>query len=140
MKVRDLNKSAERFKTKAGASQGEYVQGVQGAGSAWKSGVEASHDRWKEGVAMASSRGAYAKGVGKTPGEYYAARAVKLGGQRYASGIAEGAGNWAEGFKPYADTLASLQQSPKGPKGDPRNQQRSIEVQIALRNKKTEAA
>lgn len=137
MKVKDLGSSAERFKTRASAASGDYTKGVSAAGSAWKAGVESSHDRWAQGVQDAVSRGAYGKGVGKVGGDYYSSRASTLGGARYSGGIAAGAGNWAEGFKPYADALASLSQSPKGPKGDPRNQQRSIEVQIALRNRKT---
>lgn len=140
MQVKDLAGSAEKFKARASAAAGDYSKGVGSAGARWKSGVEASHERWAQGTQDAIARGAYAKGVGKASADYYSQRAVKLGGQRYAGGVAEGAGNWSEGFKPYADVLASLDAGPKGPKGDPRNQQRSIAVQIALRNRKTQAA
>lgn len=140
MVVKDLSASADKFKQRAGAAQGDYTKGVQGAGARWKAGVEASSERWAQGTQDAISRGAFAKGVSKTGADYYTQRAVKLGGSRYAQGVGEGAGNWVEGFKPFADVLAGLDAGPKGPKGDPRNQQRSIAVQIALRNRKTSAA
>lgn len=140
MQVKDLTASADKFKQRAGAAQGDYTKGVSGAGAKWKAGVESSEERWAQGTQDAIARKAFSKGVGKVGGDYYSARAVKLGGARYAQGVGEGAGNWSEGFKPYADALGSLSLGPKGPKGDPRNQQRSIEVQIALRNRKTQAA
>jgi hypothetical protein len=140
MVVKDLSKSGSKFATNAGNAAGFYKDGVQGAGAKWKAGVENSEEAYNQGVQNAISRGAFKKGVAKAGADYYTSRAVKLGGERYTRGVQEGAGNWQEGYKPYADALSGLSQSPKGPKGDPRNAQRSLEVQIALRKKKEELA
>lgn len=137
MEVKDLGKSAGKFKTRAGAASGDYADGAVSAAGRWKTAVEASEDTWKEGVAAAAARGAFKRGLAKAPADYYAERVKKLGQARYGQGVAEGAGNWQEGFAPFADALKAMPLPAKGPKGDPRNQQRSVEVQIRLRNVKT---
>lgn len=141
MDVKDISKSAKKFADNAaGGGVTAYKDGVAGAGTRWKTAVENSDESWAQGVQAAIGRGAFKKGVSKAGADYYTSRAGKLGGDRYAAGVREGSGNWQEGFQPYADTLKSLTQSPKGPKGDPRNAARSTEVQIALRRKKEELA
>jgi hypothetical protein len=137
MFVKDLGKSAERFKQGASARAGDYVEQAAGAANRWKANTEAAADNWAAGVQEAANRGAFGRGLSKVGADYYAQRVRKLGQARYGQGVAEGAGNWQEGFKPYADALSSLQQSPRGLKGSAQNQQRSVEVQIKLRQVKT---
>lgn len=141
MDVRDLSKSGQKFSTNAaGQGQTAYKESIAGAGQKWKTAVDNSEEKWGQGVQQAISRGAYKKGTSKAGSEYYTSRALKLGVDRYGPGVREGASNWQEGFQPYHDTLKNMAQSPGGPKGDPRNAQRSLEVQIALRRKKEELA
>jgi hypothetical protein len=140
MQVKDLSASGQKFKTRAGNAAGDYVKGAQGAGARWKAGVDSSEDRWAAGVQDAVARKAFSRGVSKTGADYYTMRVGKLGQTRYAQGVQEGADNWVEGFKPFADALGSVSLSPRGIKGSAANQQRSVEVQIALRNRKTGAA
>jgi hypothetical protein len=140
MQVKDLSASGAKFKTRAANAAPDYVKGATAAGGRWKAGVDSSADRWAAGVQDAVARQAFSKGVSKTGADYYTSRVAKLGQQRYAQGVAEGADNWTEGFKPFADALNSVTLSPRGIKGSASNQQRSVEVQIALRNKKTGAA
>jgi hypothetical protein len=140
MQVKDLATSGERFGKNAAAAQPYYQKGVAAAGSKWKAAVDNSEENWSAGVNAAIARGAFKKGVGKATADYYTSRATKLGASRYQEGVREGAGNWQEGFKPYKDKLDGLQLSAKGPRGDARNQNRSVEVQIALRQVKEQAA
>lgn len=137
MFVKDLGKSAERFKQGAQARSNDYVEQAALAAPRWKANTEAAEDNWAQATAEAAGRRAFSRGLSKVGADYYAARVRKLGAQRYGPGVAEGAGNWQEGFKPYADALGSMQQSPKGLKGSAQNQQRSVEVQIKLRQVKT---
>lgn len=141
MDVKDLSKSGKKFADNAaGGGVSAYKEGVAGAGAKWKARVEGSEESYNQGVQAAISRGAFRKGVAKAGADYYTSRAQKLGADRYGPGVREGAANWQEGYQPYADTLKSLTQSAGGPKGDPRNAARSLEVQIALRRKKEELA
>jgi hypothetical protein len=140
MDIKDTATSSARFSKNAGAAQPYYLDGVKGAGQKWKAAVDAADDTWAAGVQAAISRGAFKKGVGKAGADYYSSRASKLGGARYQQGVQEGAANWQEGFQPYADKLKSLSLSPGGPRGDARNQNRTIEVQIAMRQLKESIA
>lgn len=134
--VKDVNAAAEKYKTRGQAAAGDYAKGVQGAGGRWQSGAAASEDAYNQGVQEAMARNAFAKGIQSSGGAYYEERAKTLGAQRFGPGVAAGAGNWAEGFGPYAQTLASMNLSPRGPKGDPRNIERAREVITAMRAKK----
>ena len=136
MQVKDLGQAAAKYKTRAANAAGDYKQGVQGAGPRWKEGVTAANDTWKAGVQAAAARDAFQKGVSRTAPDYFASRAANLGGARYAQGVSEGASNWSEGFQPYAETLRGLNLGPKAPRGDPRNAQRSADVQQALHSRR----
>lgn len=140
MDVKDLSKSGAKFSTNAANGAPAYKEGVSTAGAKWKSRVDASEESWTQGVQGAISRGAFKKGVGRASADYYTQRAQSLGGDRYPTGVRAGGNNWQEGFQPYHDVLKSMTQSPGGPHGDPRNAQRSLEVQIAMRRKKEELA
>jgi hypothetical protein len=140
MFVKDLAKSADKFKKNAAGAAGLYVEGAVANSAKWKSNVEASEDAYNGGLQASLARGAWKKGIAKVGADYYAQRVQKLGNQRYATGVTEGGGNWQEGFNPYAETLKSMQQSAKGFKGSPANATRSTEVQVALRRRKEELA
>lgn len=137
LKVRDLNTSARKFAERAAAAQPDYVSGVQGSGAAWEQATASSEQNYNDGVQAAIGRGAFARGVKNAGGAYFETRAVQIGGARFAQGVRAGQDNWAEGFKVSADTLRNLTLPPRAPKGDPRNAQRSLDVQTALRRAKT---
>lgn len=134
--VKDLSASAQKFGTRAAAAQPEFAAGVKGSGSKWQAATASSGENYEAGVQAAIGRKAFQKGVAASGGDYFAERASTIGARRFAEGVREGAGNWAEGFKPFGDALASVNLPPRGPKGDPRNMARATTVAEALRRKK----
>lgn len=134
--VKDLSTARDKYKARGAAAQPDYIAGVTGSGGKWEAAAAASQDSYNQGVQEAIGRDAFSKGIKSSGGAYFESRAKTLGGQRFASGVQAGAENWSEGFSPYADTLKSINLEPRGPKGDPRNAQRSTAVQMAMRARK----
>ena len=131
--VKDVATAAEKYKQRGAAAGPDYARGVQGAGGRWQSNTAGAEEAYQAGVQEAIGRNAFSKGVASSGGAYYEERARTIGAQRFPQGIQAGAGNWQEGFAPYASRLAALELSPRGPKGDPRNMQRAQEVATAMR-------
>lgn len=136
MRVADLAASAAKFGARGVAASGDYKTGVSGAGAEWSRRTGESEENWSQGVNAAIARGAFKKGVDKAGSEKYVRNATQIGAARYGQGVQAATGDWQKGFQPYAQRLASLELPPKGPKGDPRNYQRSQVVGQALRDAK----
>lgn len=137
IKVKESGASAKKFAERGAVATPDYKAGVANAGADWERNTAAAEENYVAGVQQAASRGAFGKGVKNATGAYYQERAVKIGGDRYATGIREGMQNWEDGVKPYADALRAMELPPRGPKGDPRNMQRAQDVANALRKIKT---
>ncbi len=134
--VKDTASAAEKYKQRGQAAAPDYAKGVAGSGQRWQQNAAASTDAYNQGVQEAIARDAFTAGITKSGGAYFEERARTLGAQRFGPGVVAGAGNWQEGFQPYADVLKSVQLSPRGPKGDPRNMTRAQEVVTAMRARK----
>lgn len=139
IKVRESGASAKKFAERGAAATPDYKAGVMNAGADWERNTAAAEENYAQGVQQAIGRGAFGRGVKAATGAYFQERAAKIGGDRYATGIREGAANWEEGTKPYLDALKAIELSPRGPKGDPRNMTRAQEVATALRRAKVGA-
>ncbi len=133
MEVRNLNEGAEKFRTRAQAAAPDYTKGVQTAGPKWLAGAEASGDVYAAGVQEAIAQGRFAGGVRRAGAGRYQDRAVKLGGDRYRTGVVEGAADWSKGYAPMADALRAVNLGPKSIRGSAQNYDRARKVGEALR-------
>lgn len=138
MEVRSIQDAQEKFKTRAAAASGDYSKGVANAGGKWLAGATASEDAYSQGVTEAVTQRRFGAGVRRAGAQKYQDRAVKLGPQRYQTGVAEGAPEWGKNFAPHAGVLASLDLGTKGMRGSEQNYARSRMVGAALRAKKLE--
>lgn len=136
IKIRDTATLAQKYRTRAGAAQGDYKSGVEGAGADWESGAKAGEPNYEAGVQEAISRKRYGRGVSQAGAGKYVRNAVELGVARYPSGVQQGTDAWARNVQPSLDKLKSLNLPPKGPKGSPQNQQRAAMVALELRKMK----
>ena len=132
IRIRDTATLAAKYKTRAGAAQGDYKSGVEAAGGDWEAGAKAGEENYEAGVQEAISRKRYGKGIASAGAGKYVANAVALGVQRYPTGIAQGTEAWARGVQPALDLLKSLNLPPKGPRRSPQNQQRATMVALEL--------
>lgn len=132
IQVKDLGKLAEKFARNAGNAQGDYKDGVAGAGGKWESETAAAEPSYVQGVQAAIGRNAYGKGVRRSGGAAYQAAASTKGVERYPTGVRMGKDNWQKGFQPVAAVLNGVNLPPKGPRRSPQNQARANAVATAL--------
>lgn len=135
-----LSAIAEKYVRRAGAAQSDYQTGIQATPpQKFEQNATAGQQNWATGVAQAASEGRFASGL-QGSGAKWQRKATQVGPQRYASGVAAASGDYQAGFQKYFDTLSSLNMGPRGPRGDPRNYQRSQMVGEALNKARRGAA
>lgn len=138
MEVRSIADSQAKFASRAAAAAPEYTKGVATAGPRWLAGASAADKTWADATQEAISQGRFGAGVRKAGSQKYQDRAAKLGGDRFRTGVQEGAQDWGRGYAPHAQALSSLELGTKGIRGSEQNYQRSRMVGNALRAKKLE--
>lgn len=138
MDVRALDQSQKKFADRAAAARTDYENGVRGAGPKWIAGVTAAEGAWAEGTRAAIDSGRFGAGVRRAGPGKYQDRASKLGPDRFATGVREGAAAWGEGFRPFAEDLRSFDAGPKGMRGSTQNADRARRVAERMRAKKIE--
>jgi hypothetical protein len=138
MDVRPIDQSQKKFADRAAAARGDYESGVRTAGPKWLAGVQASESAWAEGTRAAIDQGRFGAGVRKAGPTKYQDRASKLGPERFATGVREGAPAWGEGFRPFADDLRAFDAGAKGMRGSAQNAERARRTAERLRAKKLE--
>lgn len=137
--IKSTSDSAKKWVSRAGQAAGDYQRGVQNPRRNWQEATldaEAAHEA---GVQEAISNKSFAKGVQKAGNSKWQQRAQKVGAQRFGPGVAAAQGEYEAGFAPYASVIAGVQLPPRGPKGDPRNYERSKVIGDALHEAKVSA-
>jgi hypothetical protein len=76
------------------------------------------------------------KGLQKVGPAKWQTNAATKGAKNYPAGVAAAQSAYQAGVTPYFAVLSNLSLTPRAPRGDPRNQQRSTDVQVALHAKK----
>ncbi|MCA1834344.1 MAG: hypothetical protein LC750_16740 [Actinobacteria bacterium] len=138
MDVRPLDQAQKKFADRAAGARGDYENGVRNAGAKWLAGVTAAEGAWADGTRAAIDNGRFGAGVRKAGPTKYQDRASKLGPDRFATGVREGAAAWGEGFRPFADDLRSFDAGPKGMRGSTQNADRARKVAERMRAKRIE--
>jgi hypothetical protein len=136
IKVKDAGSIAKKFVRNAQSAQGDYAEGVKGAGADWEAGAREGAENYKQAVTQAASEGRFERGIAKAGAAKYVQRAGTLGPQRYGQGVAASEGAFVQGIGPVLQTIASVALPPRRPKGDPGNMERSNAVARALRQMK----
>lgn len=139
LKVKDITKSATKYVSRAQVAGPDYVAGVQAAGTSQYDNALAAKANWGAGVQAAVTSDAFAKGLQKVGPNKWTANATSKGQKNYAPGVAQAQSAYSAGVTPYFQVLANLNLTQRFPRGDPRNQQRSVDVQVALRKQKVGA-
>jgi hypothetical protein len=137
LKVKDINKSAAKFVARAGVAGADYTAGIQAAGTSQFDNAVAAAPSWAAGVQAAAANGAFVKGLNKAGPQKWTTNAMNKGSKNYPGGVAAAQGAYAAAVGPYFQVLQNLDPGPRFPRGDPRNQARSVAVQVALRKQKT---
>lgn len=128
----EVRAGGTKWKQRAGQASKDYLNGVQRPRRNWQQATVEAAESYNAGVQQALSEGRFAKGVQRAGQTAYLNGVTKKGPARYVEGVNQSGDAYDKGFAPYAETIRSLQLSPRGRRGDPANLQRVVEVADAL--------
>jgi len=134
--VSSASDAGGKWTRRAGSASEEYRRGVTGAGQRWQAGATAGKANFAAGVTAAISSGRFEKGVAKAGAAKYERNAGTLGGDRFASGVANAECAYAAGVQPYLSAIAAVDLPARGPVGSEGNYGRVTAIGKALRQLK----
>jgi len=135
--VKPLSAASEKWSRKASQATQDYSAGVRAPRRSWQEATEAASDAHTAGVQQAIANGSFSKGVARAGNEKWVRGATGKGTQRYGPGVQAAKGDYERGFSPFRAVIEGVQLPPRGPKGDPRNYQRTQMIGEALHEAKT---
>lgn len=136
LKVKDASKSAEKWSDNAARAADEYSSEAQAAAENWASGAAGAADNFLAGVTAAGVKDRFKAGVARAGAAKYRRKIMEVGRDRFAPGVTAAKSDYQSGATPFFETLAALSLSPRKPRGDPANYNRSQEVGKALHAKR----
>ena len=132
IKTKNLSDIAEKFVRKAQGAAQDYKAGVTSPSKDWQAETTAAAPSYVAGVTAAIGRNAFQNGVSNAGTAKWQRNAINKGAVRYGPGVAAAKDDYQKGFAPFLSIIQGLNLSPRGPKGDPANYNRSAEVGQAL--------
>jgi len=138
--IRPVTELAEKYKRVTPERAEYYRIGIERPKRSWAEGATSAAEAYTQGVTAAAREGRYQRGVSKAGDEKWKRNTLIKGVEqgRWSAGVAAFADNYAKGFAPFAEAIASVTLPPKYAKGDPRNIERVKTIADALHKKKLE--
>lgn len=130
--VKNIAATAAKWAQRAGVAVQDYTNGVAGTQKDQAALAEAAEPTWAAGVAAAAAAHTFSAGLRRSGTAGWKAGVASKGAQRYAPGVQASVGKFTQRFTPFLNVIAGLNLTQRFPRGDPRNQQRSVDVQVAL--------
>jgi len=134
--IKELALIANKWVRQSQASPESYAEGVRNPRIPWKNAAQAGTANYKQAMAASLAEDRHAKGINRATEADWQDNAIKKGVTRWPEGIRLGSENFASGFEPFRQVIASTQLPARGPKGAPGNIQRVATLAAALHNKK----
>lgn len=122
----------------SGRSQ-QYVDNSIARANKWLNNALAGVGNWRIGV---SGSGVEARMRGNLAGKgarKYPAKIREVGGSRFSTGVTAAGPEFRSAIGAVLQTIASAPDPGRGPRGDPRNNQRSVAIQNALHQARLQA-
>ena len=132
MDIKPLDQISRKWTTVTPGRANEYKAGILSPRKSWSQATQDAAENYAAGVQAALSEGRFAKGVSEAGDSAWREGATQKGVSRWPQGVSLSGPRYQQGFAPYHSVLASLNLSPGGARGDPRNYDRVREVGTAL--------
>lgn len=136
IKIKSGAAIAEKFAAKGAAAGKDYSDGIASPRRDYATATEAASGTYAAGVQGAIANDSFAKGVRSAGTQKWQRKAAGVGSRRFPEGVTAAKGDYQQGVQPYLDTIAAVDLPPRGPKGDPGNNQRVAIIAAALRQRK----
>lgn len=130
--VKSISAAASKWAARAGVAVNDYTNGVANTQKDQAGLAAAAQPQWAAGVQAAATAGTFAAGLQRAGTAGWKAGVASKGAQRYAPGVTASQPKYTARFGPFLNVIAGLDLGQRFPRGDPRNQQRSVIVQTAL--------
>ena len=134
--IKSEQEIAEKWARVTPTRAADYESGVKAPLKDWAINAGAAEDSWAMGVSSAAGNKSFSKGVRKAGNEKWSRKTIEVGINRWGPGVRAAASDYASGFAPYRQVLASLVLPARYPKGSPQNIDRVAAVAAALAAKK----
>ena len=130
--IKPLSQSSDKWVRRAGEAATDYARGVAAPRTPWAEATEAAADAQAAGVQQAIAENRFQNGVQRAGNAKWQRKATTLGAQRFGPGVAAAKSDYEAGFGPYVAVIQGITLPPRGPKGDPRNYERTKLIGDAL--------
>jgi len=134
--VKSVSSAADKWVRRAGQASSDYQKGVQSPRRSWAEATAEAKDAHAAGIQQAISENRFEKGVQAAGNSKWQRKATSIGAQRFGPGVAAAKSDYEAGFSPYASVIQGITLPPRGPKGDPRNYERTQIIGDALHGAK----
>lgn len=130
--VKNIAAATTKWAARAAAAQKDYSDGVAQSQKDQAALAEAAEPTWAAGVAQAAANHTFSAGLRRATTQGWKNGVANKGAARYAPGVQASQAKYTSRFGPFLNIIAGLTLTPRFPRGDSRNQQRSVDVQVAL--------
>jgi hypothetical protein len=137
--VKPIGAAAAKWAARAGVAVNDYTNGVANSQKDQAGLAAAAEPQWSAGVQNAATHHLFANGLQRAGTQAWKAGVASKGAARYAPGVNAAVPKYTNRFGPMLNVIAGLDLGARYPRGDPRNQQRSVIVQVALNKARTGA-
>lgn len=135
VKTKGVDRTVAKWKTKVAAAGPDYIDGVTNPKADWQTETSKAEGSYEQGVTAAIGRKAFGKGVSRAGTAKWQKGAIEKGPGRWTSGVALAEDEYRSGMGEVISTIEATALPPRGPKGDPKNWDRSRVLGMALHTK-----
>ena len=130
--IKDIGAIQEKWGRVTPQRTEDYKLGVRSPKRDWEKSSVAAKENHKAAMVEAAAKDSFGKGCTKAGTGRWQSKALAKGPARFAEGVMVGAPDYAAGFAPYQQVIASTQLPPRFPRRDPRNIMRVTAIAAAL--------
>ena len=130
--IKTLDRIVEKWQRRAGQAGVDYEAGVKNPRRDWAQAAVAANNTYRDAVTAAAQAGHYGRGVTRVGTPKWQLRSIALGPSRFPTGVAAAADDFARGFAPYREAIASVVLPARRPRRDPGNRGRINAVLDAI--------
>ncbi len=125
VKTKGVERTVSKWKNKVAGASGDYLEGVTNPKADWQAETQKAEASYEQGVQAAIARKSFGKGVGKAGTAKWQKGATEKGPSRWVAGVGMAEDEYRQGMGAVIQVIEGTQLPPRGPKGDPKNYDRT---------------
>ena len=135
-----MDRIAAKWSRNAETATESYREGIENPRNDWADQTKKAAPAYAAGIQRSIANKSFDKGVARAGTSKWQKNALDKGADRWAPGIRSAQQAYVDGFTPYAAVIARTKLPDRGPKGDPKNIERTRVMAAALHDEKMKRA